>query len=196
VCPLHRRTRVTASIAQVAERPRCIHHPSAQLVAHRVDPALQLVRCAAHEEPFEKVAVVERQRLLELSMIEQLGEHAHVARDGVRRDAHFFGAAAHEHTVTELVTQEVQRLPQRLSRLHLIQIRPEQCEQMVAPLESACGFDGEMAQQRQSLRLRQHRAQLFAIRAAQRERAQRIEPDHHETSVRDSTLPVVTEAGK
>ncbi len=142
-----------------------------------LEPALELVG-ARQEESFEEVAVIERKRLLGVSGGHGLVERARIAPEGRGVQADFLVATARQRGRAERLPQTVKRLAQRRPCVVLVQVGPEQAEQLVTPMKAVRCRDGKVGKEGDAFRLGEHRAVLASVRAKQVQRSQRPKLDH------------------
>jgi hypothetical protein len=122
--------------------------------------ALALAACgksgsvaAATAKPAEERAMIERETALPPPGVERLLERHRIAPRSIARDRHLIVAARLEHPLVEELPKRVERLSQRTTRLVRAQLRPEECEQRVAPVGARRGCDREVGEERQALGL-------------------------------------------
>ena len=122
--------------------------------------------------------MIQRERVLEPTVMYELLEHACVALDRAGGDADLVRAATRDDLVAEGVSQDVERLPERLSGVRLAELGPEEAEELIAPVEAALCLDGQIDEQCQPLRLGEHRADLSTVGSVQREPTEHVEANH------------------
>ena len=120
------------------------------------------------EEALQQRSAIELERCLSLPGVHRVDERGDVAPQDTSVDRQLLRAATHDCGVVgdESASQMAEGLLQRIARVRLIQIGPEQGEQRVAPNESTAG-DRQVCEQGEALRLDQHVAVLLAVRSAE-----------------------------
>jgi hypothetical protein len=130
--------------------------------ALEIEPAFEFRRLG-YVEPFQQVPAVAVHRPGEISGRQRRLELGYVGGKSRFHDGQLFIAPADDHLVAQGLAQEVDRPAERRPGMTLVQLRPEHAEQGVTPVKAAGSGNGEVSQQRQSLGLFEHGADLFAV---------------------------------
>ncbi len=154
---------------------RAPYHGSPEARALGVQPTLELGG-AWDEEPLEQLAAVQLERLIPPPACDGPVKGVGVALKTLEVQADFVIAAACEDGA-EAAADHAQRLAQRGAGVLLIELRPEECEDRVAPVEAARGRHGEVGDEREPPRLRQQGGHLVTLGVRETHRSQRLERD-------------------
>ena len=111
-------------------------------------------------------------------MGDRLREGRGIAPEVLGRHAQLLVAASDNHLRAERTAQHVDRLPQRRPRMGLILLGPEQPQQRVTAVVSDQRRDSEVREQRDTLGLREHGANLPAVASDETDRSKSSEFQH------------------
>ena len=142
-----------------------------------VEPVLELGG-VGDVEALEELAAVEVERAGEVAAVERAGEGGGVAPHGFFRRGDLVIPPARQRLRPECAAQEVEAPPERGAGVRRVAVRPEQREQRIPPMEPPRRRGREIREQRQPLRLRQHRSRIRPVRAAEIGGAEGVEVDH------------------
>ena len=104
-------------------------------------PTLELGHFA-NEPPLQQMTAIQLERPLVLTVVDRALELGSVTPDSSLVDCHVAVTAIHDGRVTQLASQNVQRLTQGMTGLLLTRLGPEQRKQLVSAMETP-GLCGE-----------------------------------------------------
>ena len=93
-------------------------------------------------------------------------------------DADLLVTAGDDHALTQCAAQKAQRLAERSPGVIVVQIGPEQRDDLVTAAKCRCLGECEVCEQRQPLRLRQHGTHVHAGRVPQIHTTECAQMDH------------------
>src|SRR2546425_1037924 len=185
--PLSRGREVPCCLVPFDERTRRTRHRLAEARTLALQPSLELTR-PRDEEPIQEIALVAVERRAQLSRRDGLIERHNVAPQETDIEPDFLVATRHDDVVTECAAEYVQCLAQCGPRVFLVELRPEQCEQAVAAVESSGSGGGEVGEQRETVRSREQPLDLVSRCIGEMQSPEHPELDH-------TTLLSVTASG-
>jgi len=100
-----------------------------------------------------------------------------VAPEALAVNAQFFLATTDHRAGANPFTQRMHRLPQRVPRVRLVELRPEQGKQGIPAVEASGSCGGEIGEERDALRPAQHRREV-ASGVYKVEGSQQLELEH------------------
>jgi len=154
-----------------------------QLGALGLKPPLEFW-CVGDEESFQEVATVEVERLPWLSAIDGTGERCYVAPDPFEIQPDLLVAAAHHRVGAERAAEHVKRLAQGRACVLLIELRPEERQQSIAPTWASRCRGGEVGEEGEPTGLAEQTARLTSVCGCEAESSEQPELDHRKPSRR------------
>ena len=137
-----------------------------------VHPAAELRRGVGDVEPLEQRTPIQLERFGGLSSVERGVEGDRVARHDLPVEPYLVIAAAEDRIGAERAPQKVDGLAEGVAGVLLVMLRPEEGEQLVAPVQAAWGCEDEVCEERDPARLGERGAKLVAGRTLQLQRAE------------------------
>jgi hypothetical protein len=150
--PSKSRVDISASLELARQSIGGASRRRAQSGSFGLKPLLELLS-VVNKESSEQVAPINLESFLKPVRPEAHVERRGITEDPLEVDCDFFITARQDRVVAKSVPQSVKSLSERRPSVILIGIRPEQCEECVAPMESARLGDAEVGQEGDSLRL-------------------------------------------
>ncbi len=154
----------------------------------RVEPILEVGR-APDVECGQKLTAVERDGRLEIPALHGVVKRRDIAPQATQGDAHLVVPPGQNHRRTQLATQPVQRLAQRVARPGLVELRPQDGQKRVSPHQPRGAGEGQVAEQGESLWLQAEVPWDGATRA-QAHRAQEAQLERHGRNRKEAS-PVI-----
>ena len=142
-----------------------------------VQPSLELSR-PGDEEPIQEVAFIAVECRTQLSRRDSIIKGHDVAPQPAEVESDLLITARDNDIAAQCAAQDVQCLPQRRSRVLLVELRPEQGEQTVAAVESSGSGGGEIGEQRESARSSEQTLDLVSCGIGQMQSPEHPELDH------------------
>ena len=122
-----------------------------QPMARVIQPLVELGG-ATYEQPRQQVAPVQRQRIRIPLLVRGAHELDCVTTQRVRRERYLLVADFLQGVLADRPADHMQCLPERRTGMYVVRLRPEHREQPVPSLRTGRTLDGEIREQRQSLR--------------------------------------------
>ncbi|OLC10717.1 MAG: hypothetical protein AUH41_02375 [Gemmatimonadetes bacterium 13_1_40CM_66_11] len=158
--PVCRSDEVGAPLRILGENERRRQGSLRQIVSFVIQPLLELI--PGYVETAQQRAAIQDHRRFRLARFQMLLELCDVAPQARPVDAQLFFTATYDGLGADDLTQRVDCLPQRVARVGLIEIRPEQRQQGVPPVEASRARCSEIREQREALGPAQHRGDVAA----------------------------------
>ena len=175
--PLGGRFHVSGGLLLFGQAPGRQGRQAPQPLPLDVEPLLELGR-VGDEEPFQQVAAVRLESLAGSPRLRVFHEGSGIAPDRLRSKGELLISGRNEDGRPNGATKDVEGLIQSVTGPRLVQIRPEQAQQRVAPVRVALSAGGQIRKQRDALGLGQDRLQLASIGRLKVQGAQRVEAYH------------------
>jgi len=175
--PLRRRGQVSGFLAPSGERPRRSRGGVLQPRPFGLQPALEFGR-VRYEESVQQGTPVELERGLELPSCHRAIEVADIAPETIAIEADLFFTIVGQGLGPQLGPEDMQRLPQGGAGPGLVELRPEQRQQVIAAAHPARGGRGKVGKEGEPARLGQQAANRPAVRVCEGHRPEQPELDH------------------
>src|SRR6185437_11599119 len=163
-------------LARRRERPRRIDGATMQRRPLPREPLVEFTRRIRNEEAIQQIASIEGEGGRNVTVRQRLPERLDIAPHALGSEADGIAVSLHD-VRAESAAQKMNSLAERAACAFLIQFRPEQGEQRVAPVATGRRRKREVREKREALGLREHRAQLPFPRVAEVCTSERTEAD-------------------
>src|SRR5215210_4084398 len=125
-------------------------------------------------EAFQQGAPIKFEGVLRIGVVEGTFQLGRVTPERLLRHSNLLVTPPFDNASTELRPKEVEGPAECSSGVLLVQLGPEKPQQGVAPMKPARGGNCEIGEQRQPLRLLQHRTHVDSVGTTQVEPTQSV----------------------